>query len=176
MKYFIYKLPFAITIFSIFGGVLIAIVFGINEDYIKDKISVGLEKNTAIQAIEDPLERSEKLKSEAKKNWRYYQRYHFHSNGIAAMTLGLLLLLSFLQLGKYEYLVSSYLLAVGGSLYPFVWLFAGIYGPVMGRSNAKEAFAILGYMGGAYLIGVVYTLYLSLAKDRSLNLFNNNFS
>lgn len=165
MKDLIYKLPIVITILSVLGGVLIAIVFGVNEDFIKQKIAVGLEKNQEIQAISSPEAKAEKLKAEADKNWRYYQRYHFHSNGIAAMTFGLLILLSFLKLSKIEHLVASYALSLGGFFYPFVWLFAGIYGPIMGRSNAKETFAIFGYMGGIYMLGVAYTLYLSLKKD-----------
>lgn len=170
MKSFIYKLPIVITIFSVLGGVSIAILFGVNEDFIKSKIAADLEKNIEIQAIGEPLEKSAKLKEEADKNWRYYQRYHFHSNGIAAMTFGLLILLLFIKLSKIEYLISSYLLALGGFFYPFVWLFSGIYGPSMGRSNAKEAFAILGYMGGVYLLGVVYTMYLSVTKIWTITL------
>jgi hypothetical protein len=56
------------------------------------------------------------------------------------------------------------MIAIGGFLYPFVWLFAGLYGPEMGRSEAKEAFAVFGYMGGVYLVGILYALYLAAAK------------
>ena len=37
---------------------------------------------------------------------------------------------------------------------------AGIYGPELGRSIAKEKFAIFGYMGGIYLIGIIMILFL----------------
>lgn len=169
MKHLSYKLPFLLTVISVLGGVLIAIVFGVNEDFIKHKIATGLEKNLEIQALQNPDEKALKLKTEADKNWRYYQRYHFHSNGIAAMTLGLLLLLLCLKLSKAEYFIASYMMSVGGLLYPFVWLFAGIYGPIMGRSNAKETFAILGYMGGVYLLGVLFTMYLAVTKTWSFD-------
>jgi hypothetical protein len=167
-----YKIPFLITILSVLGGVSIAIVFGVNEDFIKHKIAIGLENNPEIQAMQNFDEKALKLKDEADKNWRYYQRYHFHSNGIAAMTLGLLLLLTSLKLSKIEYFAASYAISVGGFLYPFVWLFAGIYGPIMGRSNAKEAFAIFGYMGGIYLVGVLYVFYLALTKNWRFDFFN----
>jgi hypothetical protein len=153
-----YKIPFLITILSVLGGVSIAIVFGVNEDFIKHKIAIGLENNPEIQAMQNFDEKALKLKDEADKNWRYYQRYHFHSNGIAAMTL--------------EYFAASYAISLGGFLYPFVWLFAGIYGPIMGRSNAKEAFAIFGYMGGIYLVGVLYVFYLALTKNWRFDFFN----
>lgn len=164
MKDLSYKIPFLITVLSVLGGVLVAIVFGVNEDFIKHKIALGLEKNPDIQAMQNLDEKSLKLKAEANKNWRYYQRYHFHSNGIAAMTIGLLLLLLCLKLSKLEYFLASYAMSIGGFIYPFVWLFAGIYGPIMGRSNAKEAFFIFGYMGGVYLLGVIYTLFLAIFK------------
>lgn len=54
------------------------------------------------------------------------------------------------------------LMSIGGLLYPFVWLFAGIYGPEMGRTEAKEAFAIFGYMGGLFLVGAIFTLILGI--------------
>jgi hypothetical protein len=57
--------------------------------------------------------------------------------------------------------LASYLISIGGFLYPFVWLFAAIYGPEMGRSEAKEAFAIFGYMGGVFLVGGLMALYLT---------------
>jgi len=57
------------------------------------------------------------------------------------------------------------MVAIGGTLYPFVWLFAGIYGPEMGRSEAKEAFAFFGYMGGVFLLGGIYTTILTIKYD-----------
>jgi hypothetical protein len=57
------------------------------------------------------------------------------------------------------------MISVGGFLYPFIWLFAGIYGPEMGRNEAKEAFAIFGYMGGVCLLGMIMASYLAIAKE-----------
>jgi len=37
-----------------------------------------------------------------------------------------------------------------------------IYGPEMGREVAKEAFAIFGYMGGVFLLGLFLSLYMAL--------------
>src|SRR5690606_12310769 len=80
------------------------------------------------------------------------------ATGISAMMLGVLILLAFLQAPSILKLISSYMISVGGFLYPFVWLFSAIYGPVMGRSEAKEAFAIFGYMGGLFLVGLIFTM------------------
>jgi hypothetical protein len=155
------RLPFVLAILGMVGGVFIAILFGANEDLFHKRIESGLALNTKIQQIADPAEKAEKLKAEGEKNWRYYQRFHFHATGIGAMMMGLLLFLGRLAAPRRATLVASWLVAVGGFLYPFVWLFAGLYGPEMGRSEAKEAFAIFGYMGGLFLVGGVLTMVLA---------------
>ncbi len=159
-----FKLPFILSILAMFGGVFIAIIFGANESYFKNKINDGLAKNVKIQSIQIESQKLEKIKSEAEKNWRYYQRYHFHATGIGSMSLALLIVLGFIKASKKQLLLSAYMISVGGFLYPFVWLFAAIYGPEMGRDQAKEAFAIFGYMGGVFLVGILFTLYLAITK------------
>jgi len=159
------KIPFALAILSMAGGVFIAILFGINEEMFQSRIQAGLERNVKVQQITNPEEKAAKIQSETDKNWRYYQRYHFHATGIGAMMLAMLLFLSRLNIAPKVFYPPAYLLAVGGVLYPFVWLFAGIYGPEMGRAEAKEAFALFGYMGGIFLLGALWTLWLSLSSE-----------
>lgn len=156
------RIPFFLALLSIVGGVFISILFSVQEDMFKDRIAAGLEKNVKIQEIVDQAEKKEKIKSESEKNWRYYQRYHFHATGIGAMMMGILLFLSQLKAPARSRTIASFLIAVGGVLYPFVWLFAGLYGPEMGRNEAKEAFALFGYMGGLFLLGGAYSMFLSL--------------
>jgi hypothetical protein len=156
------RIPFFLALLSIVGGVFISILFAIQEDMFKEHITAGLSKNVKIQKIVDPSEKAEKIKVETEKNWRYFQRYHFHATGIGAMMMGILLFLSRLKAPKNAVTIASLMVVAGGVLYPFVWLFAGLYGPEMGRNEAKEAFAIFGYMGGLFLIGGVYSMFLSL--------------
>ncbi len=155
------KIPFLLAIAGIVGGVFIAILFGANEDMFKQKIAAGLEQNVKIQAMADPVEKADTLKVEASKNWRYYQRFHMHATSIGVTILALLLFLMRLEAPEKFKIVASYLTAVGGFLYPFVWLFAGIYGPQMGRHEAKEAFRIFGYSGGLFLVGALLILGLA---------------
>jgi hypothetical protein len=156
------RIPYVIAILTLIGGVFISIIFGANEDYFKDKINEGLKKNEKVNQIQDPVEKAAVLKNEADKNWRYYQRFHFHATGIGAMIMGVLLFISFLSAPEKLKNITSYLVSFGGFLYPFVWLFAAIYGPEMGRSEAKEAFAVFGYMGGVFLLGLFLSLYMAL--------------
>ncbi len=69
------KIPFALAILSMSGGVFIAILFGVNEDMFLARIKAGLERNVKIQQIVNAEEKSAKIQSETDKNWRYYQRY-----------------------------------------------------------------------------------------------------
>jgi hypothetical protein len=152
------KIPFALALFAMISGVSISILFGVNESLFKDKISKDIQLNEKIMSIVDQQKRETKIEQEESKNWRYYQRFHFHSTGISAMTLGVLVLLTFSLAPSLIKLTTSYMISVGGFLYPFVWLFAALYGPIMGRAEAKEAFAVFGYMGGVFLVGLVLAL------------------
>ena len=156
----IQKTPFILAILSMILGVFISILFGLNESIFKDKIEKDLISNEKIINIVDQTEREVKIEDEKSKNWRYYQRFHFHSTGISTMTLSTLLLLAFSLAPSMLKLVCSYMISIGGFLYPFVWLFSAIYGPIMGRSVAKETFAIFGYMGGVFLIGLIFAIFI----------------
>ena len=156
------KIPFLLAILGMSGGVAIAILFGVNEEMFKSRIKSGIEKNAKIQQIAEGPERAAKIAGESDKNWRYYQRFHFHATGIGAMMIGLLLFLMKVDAPSKLLTLSNYLISIGGFLYPFIWLFAGIYGPEMGRNEAKEAFAIFGYMGGVFLLGTLMSLYLTI--------------
>lgn len=162
------KIPFLLCLLQIFLGVFIAILFAINEDYFKQKIEHGLKSNPEVVAMVDNNTTKDNdliikgyIEKETSKNWRYYQRFHFHSTGIAAMSMAVLFLIFFLDAPIIQKYIASYIVSLGGFLYPFVWLLAAIYGPSMGRDLAKEQFAVFGYMGGVFMIGVLFTLYLA---------------
>lgn len=154
------KYPFMIALLGITLGIFIAILFGINEDIFKDKINAGIEQNKKYQSLTTEIEKKEYKSKEADKNWRYYQRFHFHSTAISSMSVALILLILMVNISSATQIYLSYLLAISGLLYPFVWLFAGIFGPIIGRGVAKEKFAVFGYMGGIYLLGVITLMVL----------------
>ncbi|MEO8601648.1 MAG: hypothetical protein ABI629_03625 [bacterium] len=155
------RAPFLLAILGMIGGVFIAILFAVNEDMFRSRIENGLAHNAKVQQIVDPTEKAAKVAAETEKTWRYYQRFHFHATGIGAMMMALLLFLRQLAAPRRAVLTASWMVSVGGFLYPFVWLFAALYGPQMGRAEAKEAFAIFGYMGGLFLVGGLLTLALA---------------
>ena len=162
MKTLTYKLPFIFALMTMVGGVFISILFGVNEDFFKGKITRDLNNNKKISAILNSVEKKKIIGKELSKNWRYYQRFHFHSTGIGAMGMSILVFIEVAGLTGFGILLSRLFIGLGGFFYPFVWLFAGIYGPIMGRHEAKEAFKIFGFMGGVFFIGIVMVLFIFL--------------
>lgn len=154
------KFPFMISLFGIVLGLFIAILFGINEDIFKDRIAKGIGNNLKYQSLTTTAEKNDYKKKEADKNWRYYQRFHFHGTAINSMSVALILLILIVNISSPLQIYLSYVLSISGLLYPFIWLFAGMFGPLIGRNEAKEKFAVLSYMGGVYLIGVTTLLIL----------------
>ena len=150
-----FKNSILIALMGIILGLSIAIVFGVNEDFFKNKIVKGIKLSKKYSKVEDKVYY---LKKEVDKNWRYYQRFHFHSSAVGSMSVALLLLIGFTSGPLRKKKMIALLLSLSGFLYPFVWLFAGIFGPEWGRAEAKEFFAFFGYMGGVYLVTVIWTV------------------
>jgi hypothetical protein len=89
------------------------------------------------------------------KIWRYAQRAHFHSTGIAAFSIGLLLLVSLSSLSRKLKKATSLLIGLG-FLYPFAWLSMFFLAPSIGRSAAHSHIIteLLTYVGvGGLVIG-----------------------
>lgn len=164
-----HKIPILISLLGIILGVFIAIIFGVNEDYFKNKIHKDLIGSEHVLRVSDNVRREQYIKSEADKNWRYYQRFHFHSTGTSIMSLGILLLLAFSHSPKRIKILSAYFVSIGGFLYPFVWLFSAMYGPSLTREVAKEKFSVFGYMGGVFLVGVMIVFFLIARYDLKLS-------
>ena len=107
-------------------GVAMGIGFGVNEDFFKEYISNGIAANPEVHD-----------QKSATKIWRYVQRAHFHSTGIAAFSLGLVILIALSSMKQRIKTVSSILVGMG-ALYPFSWLSMFILAPAIGRSAAHS--------------------------------------
>ncbi|MCB1215440.1 MAG: hypothetical protein KDK66_08190 [Deltaproteobacteria bacterium] len=155
-----FKIPLVITLIAVLFGIALGAFFGIQEESIKGYIAKGLSQNTSINALEEPKKQIEieKLKE---KSWRYVQRAHFHGGGIAAITLGLLLFIVHLALGKGIKLFLAYGLSLSALIYPFFWLLSGLKAPWIGTGAAKESYAFLAYSGGIYVLLVFLLLLLT---------------
>jgi hypothetical protein len=94
------------------------------------------------------------------KIWRYAQRAHFHATGIAAFSIGLLLLVSASSLKQRFKAITAVFIGLGG-LYPLAWLTMFIIAPSIGRdaAHAHPVTELLTYIGvGGLLLGIAILL------------------
>ena len=134
----------AIVLFGLAFGIALSIGFGLNEDAFKDFIAEGIAAHPAVHDAKSQ-----------DKVWRYAQRAHFHSTGIAAFSIGLLLLVSISNLSQKLKKSTSVLIGLG-SLYPFSWLTMFLLAPSIGRSAAHSHIVteLFTYVGvGGLVIG-----------------------
>ena len=120
------KLGLALVLLSLSFGVGMGISFGINEDTYKSYIAEQVEAHPQLHD-----------ESSTGKIWRYAQRAHFHATGIAAFSLGLIILLMFSDMKASLKKVSSVLIGLGG-LYPLAWFSMFRLAPVIGRGPAHD--------------------------------------
>ena len=150
----------AIVLLGLFFNVGLGISFALNEDAYKDYIAEGIAGHPELH--------DEKSKD---KIWRYAQRTHFHAGGVAAFSLGLIILVMFSDLPRKLQKSSSILIGLG-SFYPFAWLSMFFLAPSIGRGPAHEhiltnLFTFVGV--GGILLGSFYlvaNLFLGLFKNR----------
>lgn len=136
---------FLVMLGLVFGFGL-GVSFGVAEDAYKDYIAHGISAY--------PEHHDEKS---VDKIWRYAQRAHFHATGIAAFSLGLVLLtaLSSLQPG----LKAMTAISIGlGGLYPLSWFSMFVLAPSIGREAAHEHLSteLFTYIGvGGLALGIL---------------------
>jgi hypothetical protein len=154
------KAGIAIVLLGIFFNIALGVSFGANEDAFKDYVAEGI---AAYSGLHDETSQD--------KIWRYALRTHFHAGGVAAFSLGLILLVMFSDMSRTIKRNSSVLIGLG-SFYPLAWLSMFFLAPVIGRDAAHEhiltmLFTIIGV--GGLLLGsffLVANLFLGLFGDR----------
>jgi hypothetical protein len=155
------KIGLALVLLGLLFGVGMGIVFGVNEDVFKDYIAQGITANPNVHDSKSP-----------DKIWRYAQRAHFHATGIAAFSLGMVILVMFSTL-KTNYKKGSAILLGLSSFYPLSWYTMFWLAPSIGRGPAHahiltEFFAYTGV--GGLLLGAFFlcaNLFLGLFRDES---------
>jgi len=140
------KMGLALVFLGLTFGVGMGISFGMNEEMFQSYIERG------IQAHPDIL--SEKS---AGTIWRYAQRAHFHATGIAAFSLGLVILVALSSLKTGMKSLASVLIGLSG-FYPLSWFTLFLLAPSIGTKAAHhhfltETFAYLGV--GGLLLGAL---------------------
>ena len=153
------KAGLAIVLIGLFFNIGMGISFGVNEDAYQDYVAEGVAAHPELHN-----------ESSADKIWRYALRSHFHAGGIAAFSLGLILLVMFSNLQRRLQRISSILIGLG-SFYPLAWLSMFFLSPSIGRDAAHEhiltkLFTIIGVVG--LLVGsliLVANLFFGFFKE-----------
>ena len=155
------KIGLFLVMLTLIFGIGLGVGFGVAEDSVKSYISDGVASHADVH--------DDKSNS---KIWRYAQRSHFHATGIAAFSIGLVLLIMVSSLKRTLKTVSSVLVGLGG-LYPLSWFTMFILAPSIGRSAAHhhiltETFTYIGV--GGLLLGIVIlcaNLFLDMFQEVS---------
>lgn len=138
-----------LVLLSLAFGIGLGVSFGINEDIFKDFVARGISTNPYIHDAKSQ-----------EKIWYYVRRAHFHATGIAAFSIGLLLLVVISKLKtSLKQLVSLF---IGlGSFYPLACLSMFLLVPSISRgpTHSYSITEILAYFGaGSLLLGLFILL------------------
>lgn len=148
-----------LVLLTLVFGIIMGVAFGVKEDSFKSYVSTGIAAHADVH--------DDKSQS---KIWRYAQRAHFHSSGIAAFSIGLILLIMFSSLRKNLKNISAILVGLGG-LYPLSWFTMFLLAPSIGRSAAHhhiltEMFTYIGVAGLLTGIAILCAnLFLGMFED-----------
>lgn len=155
--------PLILVLCSILFGSGLGIAFGISEARLKEALTSRLALNVKLEALPE-AQRDKEGEALTSKAWQYFKRAHMHGGAIAALSLGLILLLNHLAGSSGLKIIAAYFLAIGGFIYPLFWLASGWHSPVLGTSAAKENFQWLAAGGVLHTAGVVMTLIVAVRR------------
>ncbi len=120
------KIGLALVFLGLLFGIGMGISFGINEDIYKSYITEEIQAHPELH--------DEKSND---KIWRYAQRTHFHATGVAAFSLGLIILIMLSDMQAKLKTASSILIGLG-SFYPLSWFTMFLLAPSIGRGLAHQ--------------------------------------
>jgi len=143
------KYGLVLVMLGLIFGIGLGVTFGVNEDLFQTYIEQGVAAHPEVHDEKSPG-----------KIWRFAQRAHFHATGIAAFSIGLLLLVAASRLKEKYKQIAGILIGLG-SFYPLAWFTIFLLAPSIGRDAAHEhplteLLVIVGV--GGLLLGLVILL------------------
>lgn len=153
------KAGLALVMLCLLFGIGLGVTFGVNEAFFETYVAQGIAAHPEPHDANSP-----------KKIWRYAQRAHFHATGIAAFSIGLLLLVAASSLKQQLKKIVALLIGLGGC-YPLAWFTMFVVAPSIGTGAAHThpVTEMLTYVGvGGLLIGLVLliaNLFLGLFSE-----------
>ncbi|HWQ94083.1 MAG TPA: hypothetical protein VN418_01080 [Gammaproteobacteria bacterium] len=143
------KYGLVLVMLGLLFGISLGVTFGVNEDLFQKYVAQGIAAHPGLHDANSP-----------EKIWRYVQRAHFHATGIAAFSIGLLLLIVASSLKEKFKKIAAVFIGLGG-FYPLAWLSMFLLAPSIGRDAARshpttELFTYIGV--GGLLLGLAILL------------------
>lgn len=139
------KIGLFFVMLTLIFGIGMGVIFGVAENQVHHFIANGVD---AHPELHDEFSK--------KKIWRFSQRSHFHATGIAAFSIGLVLLIMVSSLKRSMKTAAAFFIGLGG-LYPLSWFSMFLLAPSLGRSAAHHHILteLLVYIGvGGLLLGI----------------------
>lgn len=123
-----------LAILTLLFGFGLGIVFGLNEDLIRDR------QRAAAASVLETAYQSDSAKADAvvAKSWSYMQRAHLHAGSLGTSALALTCVVLMLGLSPVHTRAISLALGVGALGYAVYWLLAGFRAPAMGSTDAAK--------------------------------------
>ncbi|MEQ1741421.1 MAG: hypothetical protein ABL869_02810 [Candidatus Nitrotoga sp.] len=155
------KAGLALVMLGLLSGVVLGVAFGVNEAFFETYVTQGIAAHPELHDANSP-----------ERIWRYVQRAHFHATGIAAFSIGLLLLVAASSLKPRFKTITAIFIGLGGC-YPLAWLTMFIVAPSIGTDAAHThpVTELLTYIGvGGLLLGIAIllaNLFLGLFSERN---------
>jgi hypothetical protein len=128
------SLGLILSVLTILYGQWMGIVFGANEDFIKDRIKNSATEVLAIAYKGDEVE----MKAVIDKSWRYMLRAHLHAGGMGTTAFVFILYLGLTRPTGWLTWTTSVALGAGGLGYSIYWMLAGFSAPGMGSTTAAK--------------------------------------
>ncbi|MBK6457167.1 MAG: hypothetical protein IPF87_14015 [Gemmatimonadetes bacterium] len=128
------------AVVTLLFGFGLGVVFGLNEDAIKSRLTASASVVSATVYKDD----AKAVTAVLDKSWAYMQRAHLHAGGLGATAIALSLVVVLLGTGPLVARLVSLGLGVGSLGYSVFWLWAGFRAPSLGSTGAaKESLAWL---------------------------------
>ncbi len=115
-------------------GFLLGVVFGLNEDLIKSRLSASA--TAAADAVYQ--QDAAAMKAVTDKSWTYMQRSHLHAGSLGTTSVALTLVLVLIGTGARLASAISVALGAGSLGYSIFWVWAGFRAPALGSTGAAK--------------------------------------
>jgi len=158
-----------LAVLTLLFGFGLGVVFGLNEDAIKSRLTASAE------AARVPVYQNDdaKIKAVLDKSWVYMQRAHLHAGSLGAVAVALIVVVVLLGAGPGVSAAISLALGAGGLGYSVFWLWAGFRAPALGSTGAaKETLSWLAIPSSGLVVAATFAvavlIVLALARRQPI--------